>query len=711
MVLLIGVVIPVASSEERPTASERGANAPESGRSSSGTAIDDTVGCGKACSVRGPAETITVEKDWGTVVFDRGFPRHLVLKLGSGTDLMPALSEKKEWGAVKHLEDGVLYSTCSDAHMRVDHEKGKLVFRGHLRNEEGKVSNGAVAYMLAWTVSDLGYIRLDVSLRSEHPLPPGSVSYRFPFNGANLNRYYYTGFQPKEVRDDCSLRRLPLDELSAAGTVIHFESDVVNRIVGFIRSETETLNFVPGAGFFRELKVTNAPAAITYVDNTPVSFPEVRASFFILPAPVREHKSLRRIFTAYFTKDKPIEAPDGVKTFLDTLSSYGVKDFIYHSWRYWNFNDSTTEVTCLARDPERLKSLIREAHARDIRVILYINLIPEEKRTVWYRKHDGGRWRTEHPFRMDMVGQSSQRRDVMDLNSPFYEHRLRDIDYILDTIGADGVFFDWFTAFACSRRHAFNNGIPTNNINRLIDLIAYVRNKGKRVYLHSSEETRIPFIENLADRFATGEREWDRVTSFSTARGIFDRWTTNKGNMGVILDSRMAISDAELREEVNWSLLEGLNPFGYTYLVKWYGIGPNVRRQIESGVPESSIRFHDTYPLTLLKALRPYDLESMTLVPAKEVPAQSDNPHIGVSAVVGKDARILFVVNTDMVHAHSPQLRCKQAKLDIDSEKQYTIIELTTNEAMGTVSGKALLREGVSLTVPPNTCLLLAICG
>ena len=253
-------------------------------------------------------------------------------------------------------------------------------------------------------------------------------------------------------------------------------------------------------------------------------------------------------------------------------------------------------------------------------VILYLNLIPEEKQTVWYQKHDAGRWRTEHPFSVDMVGELSQRRDVMDLNSPFYEHRLRDIDYILDTIGADGVFVDWFTAFACSREHEFNRGIPTHNINRLIDLISYVRGKGKLIYLHSSEESRIPYLENLADRCATGERPWDRVTSLSTARGLFDRWTSSKGDLGVILDSRMAVSDAEVREEVNWSLLEGLNPFGYAYLVKWYGVGPTVRARIKAGEPESSIRFHDEYPFTLLKSLQPYDLESMTLIPAKEAP-------------------------------------------------------------------------------------------
>jgi len=663
-----------------------------------------------SASAEAADKIITLKKSWGMIVFYRGFPRSLLLHLCSGADLLPGLLQSKEYGQVQYREGGILYSTFHDSQMHSTHENGVLVFRGRLRNRQGSLSRKHVDYTLTWTISDLGYIKLDVCLQSQQPLSPGSVSYRFAFNGSNLNRYYSTGFQPAVVRVNTSLKRIPLDEISTRGTVAHFKSDVINRIIGFIRSETETLNFVPGAGFFRELKVTNTPpAVITYVDDTPVAFGQVRASFYLLPAPVREHKSLRRIFTAYFTEDRPIEAPGGVKAFLDTLSSYGVKDFIYHSWRHWNFTDATTEVSCLASDPERLKSLIREAHARNMRIILYVNLIPEEKQTVWYRKHEGGKWRTEHPFSLNMVGAASQRRDLMDLNSPFYEHRLRDIDYALDTIGADGIFVDWFTAFACSRAHAQNGGIPMNNINRLIDLISYVRGKGKCVYLHSSEEARIPFLENLADRYATGERPWTRVTSFSTARGLFDRWTASKGNMGVILDSRMAISDAEVREEVNWALLEGLNPFGYTYLVKWYALGPNVREQIAKGVPKASIRFHDTYPLMLLRALQPYDLESMTFLPAKEVPAQSDNAHVGVSAVTGRGAHILFAVNTDMVNAHVAQLRCKQSKLELGMEKQYKLVELTARKNLGEFSGKALIRHGFSVAAPANTCLLVAI--
>ena len=652
--------------------------------------------------------TVDVQRPWGRISFQRGFPSSLILDLGSKTDLIGTSTGKKEFGQIEYTEDGRLYSTLNDDRMEYSREKDVVVFRGHLRNRQGAVSRHEASYTLTWTVSDLGHIRLDACLKSTSGKLPGTVCYRFAFNGANLHRYYHTGFQPASVRNATSLKHTPMDEISSAGQVLHIENDIISRIIGFIRSETETLNFVPARGFFSDLIVTSTPpaASVAYVDATPPADGEIKASFYILPAPVRRHQSLRRAFTAYFTKERPLDEPNGAASLLDTIESYGCKDFIYHTWRIWNFKDTTTEVTCLAAKPERLRLLIEEAHKRDIKIILYLNLIPEETKTVWYQNNDAGRWRTEHPFSQDMVGKVSRRRDLMDLNSPFFEHRLRDLDYILDEIGADGVFIDWFTPFGCCREHDFNEGIPTNNINRLIDLISYIKGKGKAVYIHSSEETRIPFLEDLADGFATGERSWDRVTPLSTVRGIFDRWSNNKGNMGVILDTRMAIPEAEVRQEVNWALLEGLNPFGYTYKSKWYGLGPNVRKQIQAGADESSFEYADEYPLGLLKALRPYDLESMRLIPANQVPAKTDNPQIGVSAVTGSDAHILFVVNTDMVEAHSTRVRCNRPLVKIDLEKEYKIVELTTGDDLGPVSGKGLVDEGFELKVPPNTCLL-----
>jgi hypothetical protein len=113
--------------------------------------------------------------------------------------------------------------------------------------------------------------------------------------------------------------------------------------------------------------------------------------------------------------------------------------------------------------------------------------------------------------------------------------------------------------------------------------------------------------------------------------------------------------------------------------------------------------------MTLLKALRPYDLESMTLIPAKEGPVKSDDPHIGVSAVSGPDADILFVVNTDAVNPHAAQLRCVQPILDIDVEERYRVVELTDGRDLGVFSGEALLGDGIHVEAPANSCLLVAI--
>jgi hypothetical protein len=101
----------------------------------------------------------------------------------------------------------------------------------------------------------------------------------------------------------------------------------------------------------------------------------------------------------------------------------------------------------------------------------------------------------------------------------------------------------------------------------------------------------------------------------------------------------------------------------------------------------------------------------MTLISAQEAPAKSDNPHVAVSAVTGPDTHILFVVNTDDAKVHVAQIRCNRPSLEIDMERPYGIIELTTNTDRGIVLGKELVDDGLSLRVPENSCALLALSG
>jgi hypothetical protein len=136
-----------------------------------------------------------------------------------------------------------------------------------------------------------------------------------------------------------------------------------------------------------------------------------------------------------------------------------------------------------------------------------------------------------------------------------------------------------------------------------------------------------------------------------------------------------------------------------------------VRRQIASGAAESSFEYHDSYPLTLLEALQPYDLESMTLIPAQDAPATTDNPHVGITAVTGRDTHILFVVNTDMAKPQEAQVRCNRPNLEIDLARHYRIVELTTGSDRGIALGSELVDDGLSLQVPENSCALLALSG
>ena len=163
-------------------------------------------------------ETTAVQKNWGEVVFYRGFPRSLMLRLGSGADLLPGFSQEKEYGAVEWLEEGIVYSSLHDDHMRSERTDGGVAFRGQLRSQAGAVSKAPVHYFLNWTVSDLGFVKLEVRLQPQGAVASGSASYKFPFNGAHLNRYYYTGFQPASVRKDSSLAKEPFEEISAPGT-------------------------------------------------------------------------------------------------------------------------------------------------------------------------------------------------------------------------------------------------------------------------------------------------------------------------------------------------------------------------------------------------------------------------------------------------------------------------------------------------------------
>ena len=643
-----------------------------------GTAAIDTTG-----------KIVTKNMSWGTVVFYQGFPRSLRLEHGSREDLLPGLMDDRGFGGVEYHEGDDIFTTADDYQMQSSSQEDTVIFSGTLRDSQSSLPANVVSYELKWTVDPSGFLKVDVRLESEEPIEPGSISYHFPFNGTRLNRYYYTGFEPNAIRTSSSLKQEPMFEIDNLGRVFRFADYALGRIFGFVRSETECLNICVGSGFIADAELNNFPPTIlSYTDSTPVSQANVRASFYMLPAPTRKINTLKRVYTSV---TRPTDLAGTVEAFADTLEKYGIREYIYlHRWRTWNFSDATTEVSWVQSDPY-LDELITELHARGIEISLYINLLPEEHATIWYQNHNGAQYATEHPF--------NTRRDIMDLNSPFYEHRLRDLDYVIDTLGCDGVYIDWYTLLGCTELHPYHPDMPATNVGQLIDMIKYVHAKDKIISIHSGEEGRIPFIEELSDYVVCGERNWSRTTYSSIESGVNDRWTRNRGFYNLIVDSRYGYSEAQNREEINAALLEGLNPFGWAYRAQLYGIPGSV----------TATEFHDQYVFTLLSQLRPYNVESLEIFTDNEDPVLATDPLVGATAMAGQDTLLLFVVNKDDSDPIQTTLTLNPGVLSIDPGRNYGILDVATGTELEKCPGRDLTDSGFSVTIPANTCKIIYI--
>ena len=631
-------------------------------------------------------------KSWGTAEFKDGQLHALRLQYGSDQNVWLPQSADQRSG-IYYSENGEIYSSAFDEKARVRQEENLLIVEGELRTAQGQVCRPSIDYRIEWEISDIGYIKVGFQLDPAEKLA-GKVEYRFGFNGERLNRYYYSGFKPESVRTTTSLMKVPMDTIPArTDTVFHYDDYALGRYFGFVSSETEILNFVVDRGYIEDVTLLNSGGTtIAYTDSTPSAFDTIRSSFYILPAPVRELNTLRRLYTS---TAGPQKIAGSNAAFVDTLARYGFQEYLYHNWKKWNFTDTENgDLTFLAWDPEGLADFIEKAHARNIKVILYLNLLPEEKKTVWYRENQAGQWATEHPFSLDMTGRTSARRDIMCLNSPHFEHRVADADHILDDIGADGVYIDWFTLIGCSNLHPYHENIPATNISKLIALIEHVKSKGKLIYLHSGEESRIPFLEEYAGYFVCGERGWDRVNYASTASGVFDRWSTSTGHYGLIFDSRYGYSEAENRLEVNAAILEGLNPFGYVYRTKYYG----TPKKIQS-------HYADQYLFDLLLALQPFDLESMQIFPGSSGFVQSSSPDIGVTVLENEQTAIWFVVNKSMDQASTANLKTDRLR----PNQKYQIRGVLPEADYGAVESKRILQSGLPVTVPANSCHILAV--
>jgi hypothetical protein len=641
------------------------------------------------------SKNLRFKRHWGSVTFNNGTPISLKLNYGSKKNLLSS-DNKVKINGVYFEKNGELFSSIYDKSPKIKRFEDYLLVEGRLNKKEGDKSV-PIEYRIKWTISKLGFLKMNIKLLLKGKIE-GKIYYKFPFNSQWLNRYYYSGFRPHSVRRNTSFKHTPMDEIKETGEIENFNSYILSRFIGVSKSELESITFVPGQGYLEELTMINKGnyGIMQYTTQT-VDDSIVSASFYILPSPVLKYNSLKRVYRA---QEFDIEE-FGMENFIDSLVKEGFKYLIYHTtWQLRKPPCKTPEGDSdvlfgshKPKDENMIKSLLNYAHIKGIKVLFYVGLLNEDNMTDWYRNNNGDQYKTEYHVRHN--------RELMCLNTPFYEHLLNDTRFILDTLGADGVYVDWYTYLACHEPHPSHQNIPTSNINKLIEYTEFVHSKDKLIFVHSGEEGRIPFLENINDLYIVGERDWSKLNYQTTESGVFDRLINSTGKIAIISDVplRELGRDSEriLRLEVNSSLAEGLNPFGYVFRTQTYELLSFSREEIKT-----------SYINNLLIELRDYEIEDMKFIPAtvEDRIAHSNNQNIKVSVLYDEEKFILFVINSDTSQSNSGRVVIDLKRAGFKCNQNYS---LKVRRKVETYPGNELIKEGVHVELDPNSTEIIIV--
>jgi len=631
----------------------------------------------------------TIRTDWGSVTFRNGMPAALCLKEGSGTNLLQSSG--------LHIVVGdQVYALANDDDMRLQVDGDRLLAEGVLRNGSGGTAQDPIRYHIQWEVNPTGFLKGDIRLSCRGGFA-GPVYYDFAYNSGQLNRYYYTGFFPDDVRQNSSLMHRKMDTIDHNGEILHFSDSIIDRIVGMLHSETEALNIVVGKGCIQELRLSNqANLATLRYRHADTDKNEINTTFYILASPVRKSARLMRVFTA---QHRGIERV-GVDDFVDTMVTDGFRYFIYHEeWQLpkppGQKPEGDTDIlygSHRPRDAEITQELLQQCHQNGIQVLFYVGLVNEDSMTRWYIENDGDRFASQNRLK----GRACSRR-IMCLNTSYYDHLIEDTDYILDSLNADGVYIDWFTYLSCTEPHPSHDGIPVSNINKLIHYAEHVHSKGKLIIVHSGEESRMAFLEDIVDEYIVGERPWSKVNFETIEDGLFDRWSSSVGKVGVINDARHKISEADHRIEINAALAEGLNPFGYVYRPATY--------EVWRVVPEDEK--HSTYLFDILKQLREYEIEQMVYAPAGAGLLGADHTEVVAATLYDASHIIGFIINKDLERTISTIVRVNLKGMGFTESADYQV--RVGASAWRTVAGADLAGGAFIMEIPANTAEVIVL--
>ncbi len=639
-----------------------------------GTAAVVSLVCASYSAI--PAAELTVTADSLHVAFgDRG---PLAIKLSHGTrhNLLARTHSYPACGI--YFKVGNSHYGSSFDHSATRLADGRTVrYAGELTNEHGQSPpGGAVPFTALWNIMPNGAIHVRFQVRLPASIEKGQLEYVFPFDYSRLPNYTYGGYRVNG-RELCATAEGPLPAWDRDGVLFRQTGTIHGLNIELTHPRHEAVALAIDKGNVDRVVLERREAGVLRYRQPYRPGESVEASFYLLPAPLRRTVGMKRIYV--MSEATFLGRPTDY--IVDRLKNCGFRYLVYHhDWQLRKTEAQRTKNDTPVmfgshrpHNPERLARLIKAAHAADIKVLGYFGFANEETLTDWFLESDGKRFSTGWTIRPT--------RHVMCTASPYFQHQLDDARVMLEDIGFDGLFVDWFTLIGCHQRHASHGNTPVSNMTQLLEFAEHVHAMNKELIVHAGEEGNIAFFTDLADEVVIGERPWSSVTFQTVHDGVFARRSSHAGRGGILYEPQYYQSEAMA------ALVGGLNPFGCV-------TGSLRRRGME-------------YVLDLMRQLAPYELENMQVVPTEARAFLSSQPDVASVVLTEQAGCLLFAVNTNpSASTIRAVLRPRPQRLHRQEESRVVVVDLETKHAVYQGKLSELAKTGIPVKVPAHECRL-----
>jgi hypothetical protein len=601
------------------------------------------------------------------------------LTSAQGANLLAATESYPACGAYLSVGNR-RYGSPFDRDVEAKPHRNGIRYSGVLTDKHGRSPQGeGVSFTADWTVMSGGAIRVRFSVHLPAGTPNGELEYVFPFDHARLPNYWYGGYYVNR-RSVCAAADGPLPSFDRDG-ILYEETGFIHGLnIELTRLGSEAVAVAIERGKVDRVIIERRRAAIVRYRQQYEPGETVESSFYLLPSPVRNTVGMKRIYII----TEPDFSGRPVEYLVDRLKLYGFRYLVYHHhWQLEKTNEQRSKNDTAVmfgshrpRDPEQTAKLIRAAHAAGVKVFGYFGFANEETLTDWFVQQDGERYSTGRAIR-------STRR-VMCANTPHFQHQLSDAKVMLQDVGFDGLFVDWFTLNGCDKKHPSHADAPASNIAQLVEFVDYVHSMGKELIVHTGEDGNISFFADYADEVAVGERPWSSVTFSSVQDGAFARRSSNAGRCCIQYEPQYYQSEAMA------GIAGGLNPFGFI-------TGSLRRRGLE-------------YVLDLMRQVAPYELEAMRVLPPSARAVLSSRPDVASTVCLDKEGCLVFAVSANpSMSTVKAALYPQPDRLETAADAQVVATDLDAKNEVFRGRLSELQKAGIPVRIPANECRVFYI--